>query len=293
MALVKLKPFEYFQPSSLGELLPLLEKFGSEGRIVAGGTDLVPQLKAEEVPTPKCVFDIENLDELAFIREKDGAVRIGPVVKHSVLQSSPIIRKKIPLLAEAIGHLATPQIRNVGTIGGNLCNASPCADSAPPLMVLGAELRILGPDGERMIPLEKFFSFAKITALDRKEVLAEIIVKPQPEGFGGAFMKVGRRAGHDLALASGAALIRVQQGRIEDVRIALGSVAPTTIRAKKTENYLKGRKYSEKNLTQAAEIAAAEVKPISDVRASAEYRRHAVRAIIEITLERAAAAARR
>jgi len=293
MALVKIKPFEYHRPADLDELLLLLEKYGGEGRIIAGGTDLVPQFKAREVPTPRHLFDIENLDELNFIGEKAGAVRIGPVVKHSVLQTSAVVRKKTPVLAEAVGHLATPQIRNVGTIGGNLCNASPCADTAPPLMVLGAGLKIISPGGERIVPVEKFFSSAKITALNTMEVLAEIIVDPQPEGYGGAFMKVGRRAGHDMALASGAALVKLQKGRIEDVRIALGSVAPTTIRAPKTEDYLMGKKYSEKNVLQAAEIAAAEIKPISDVRASAEYRRHAVRAIIEMTLERAAKATER
>jgi carbon-monoxide dehydrogenase medium subunit len=248
---------------------------------------LVPQFKAREVPSPKYIIDIENLSELDYVREEEGTIRIGPVVKHSALQISPIIKKKILILAEAIGHLATPQIRNVGTIGGNLCNASPCADTAPPLLVLGAKLKILSAKNERIISMDKFFSSVKTIALDRRELLAEIIVPPRPAGYGGAFMKVGRRAGHDMSLASGAILVKLQKGRIEDVRIALGSVAPTPIRVIETENYLMGKKYSEKIVTKAAEIAAAEIKPISDVRASAEYRRHAVRVIIEMIVQKA------
>ena len=236
------------------------------------------------MPSPRYIFDIENLGELDYVREEEGTIRIGPVVKHSVLQVSPIIKKKIFILAEAVSRLATPQIRNVGTIGGNLCNASPCADTAPPLMVLGAKLKILSTKDERIISMEKFFSSVKKTALDRSELLAEIIVPPRPAGYGGAFMKVGRRAGHDMSLASGAIMVKLQKGRVEDVRIALGSVAATPMRAIETEIYLKGKKYSEENVKKAAEIAATEIKPISDVRASAEYRRHVVRSVIEMII---------
>jgi len=139
MALLKIRPLKYFQPSSLTELLVLLEKFGGEGKIIAGGTDLVVQLKTREVPPLKYIFDIENMSELDYIRGEGEILRVGPIVKHRTLKASPVIREKAFILAEAVHSLATPQIRNMGTIGGNLCNASPAADTAPPSWFL--ELR--------------------------------------------------------------------------------------------------------------------------------------------------------
>jgi carbon-monoxide dehydrogenase medium subunit len=288
MALLKIRPFKYFQPSSLTELLVLLEKFGSEGKIMAGGTDLVVQLKTRDVPPLKYIFDIENISELDYIRDEGETLRIGPIVNHRTLKASPVIREKAFILAEAVHSLATPQIRNMGTIGGNLCNASPAADTAPPLMVLGAKLKAFSAKGERIIPIENFFASVKRTTLERGELLTEIVVPQQPNGYGGAFMKVGRRVGHDISLANGAVVVKLNKDRIEDVRIALGSVAPIPMRAIKTEAFLKGKEYSEENIRRASEIASTEIRPISDIRASAEYRRDVVKSLIEIIIQKAA-----
>lgn len=288
MALFKIKPFKYFQPSTLMELLPLVEKFGTEGKIMAGGTDLVVQLKTREVPPLKYIFDIENIKELHYIRDEGETLRIGPIVKLRTLKTSSVIRKKTFILAEAVHYLATPQIRNMGTIGGNLCNASPAADTAPSLMVLGAKLRISSTKGERIVPIENFFASVKRTALRSSELLTEIIVPRQPDGYGGAFMKVGRRVGHDISVASGAVMVTLKKDCVEDVRIALGSVAPTPMRAIETEAFLKGKEYSQENIRRASEIASTEIRPISDIRASAEYRRNVVKSLIEITIQKAA-----
>ena len=287
MALLKIKPFKYFQPSNLTELLPLVEKFGTEGKIMAGGTDLVVQLKTKEVPPLKYIFDIENIKGLNYIRDQGETLRIGATVKHQTLKTSPVIREKTFILAEAVHYLATPQIRNMGTIGGNLCNASPAADTAPPLMVLGAKLRISSTKGERIVPIENFFASVKRTALQSSELLTEIIVPCQPDGYGGAFMKVGRRVGQDISLANGAVMVRLKMDCVEDVRIALGSVAPTPMRAIETEAFLKGKECSQGNIRRASEIASTEIRPISDVRASAQYRRDVVKSLIEIIIQRA------
>jgi carbon-monoxide dehydrogenase medium subunit len=288
MVLLKIKPFKYFQPSSLTELLTLLEKFGGEGKIIAGGTELVVQLKTREVPPLKYIFDIENISELDYIRDEGETLRIGPIVKHRTLKASPVIREKAFILAEAVHSLATPQIRNMGTIGGNLCSASPAADTAPPLMALGAKLKIQNTKGERIVSIEDFFASVKRTALEKSELLTEIIVPIEPNGYGGAFMKVGRRLGHDISLANVAVMVKLNKDRIEDVRIALGSVAPTPVRAIKTEAFLKGKEYTEKNIRRASEIASTEIRPISDIRASAEYRRDVVKSLIEMSIQKAA-----
>ena len=255
---------------------------------MAGGADLVVQLRTREVPPLKYIFDIENIKELNYIRDEGETLRIGAIVKHQTLKTSPVIREKTFILAEAVHYLATPQIRNMGTIGGNLCNASPAADTAPPLMVLGAKLRISSTKGERIVPIENFFASAKRTALQSSELLTEIIVPCQPDGYGGAFMKVGRRVGHDISLANVAVMVKLKKGCVEDVRIALGSVAPTPMRAIETEAFLKGKEYSQENIRRASEIASTEIRPISDVRASAEYRRDVVKSLIEITIQKAA-----
>ena len=288
MVLLKIKPFKYFQPSSLTELLTLLEKFGGEGKIIAGGTELVVQLKTREVPPLKYIFDIENISELDYIRDEGETLRIGPIVKHRTLKASPVIREKAFILAEAVHSLATPQIRNMGTIGGNLCSASPAADTAPPLMALGAKLKIQNTKGERIVSIEDFFASVKRTALEKSELLTEIIVPIEPNGYGGAFMKVGRRLGHDISLANVAVMVRLKKDLVDDVRIALGSVAPTPVRAIKTEAFLKGKEYTEKNIRRASEIASTEIRPISDIRASAEYRRDVVKSLIEMSIQRAA-----
>ncbi len=288
MALLGIRPFKYFQPSSLSEMLRLLDRFGDRGKIIAGGTDLVPQLKAREIPPPQCIFDIENIDKLHFIKDEGEIIRIGPIVTHHTLQASSVIDEKVPILKEAINHLGTPQIRNVGTIGGNLCNASPAADTAPPLMVLGAHLKILDAEGDRKIPIEKFFQSAKKTFLTASELLTEIIIPRQTDEYGGAFMKIGKRAGHDISLANGAVMIKLREGRIKDARIALGSVAPIPMRALKAETFLRGKACTEENVQKASRIASTEISPISDVRASAEYRRHVVEFLVEVAVQRAA-----
>jgi len=181
------------------------------------------------------------------------------------------VREKAPALTQALQIMACPPIRNRATIAGNLCTASPAADTAPPLLVLNASVRLQGSGGERMVPLAEFFLGPAETVKRPDEILTAVII-PLEEGRSG-FLKLGRRKAFTLSIASAAAFAKTRGGRIEEVRVALGAVAPTPIRGRKVEETLKGKEANEANIAQAAEWIRSEVKPISDVRASAEYRR--------------------
>jgi len=268
---VSIKHFEYFRARSIEEATSLLEKFGEEAKLVAGGTDLVPQLKARETK-PGCLVDIGEIKDLDYIEDFRGGLRIGAVTTHDTLQRSSLVARKTLALAEAAREVGNVQIRNLGTIGGNLANASPAADTAPPLIVSGASLKILGPGKERLVPAEDFFTSVNRTVLQTNELLAEIQIPSPPVNTGEAFIKLGRRAGPDLSIASAAAKVTVENNMCRDIRLALGSVAPTPLRARKTEDFLRGEQLEGRIIEECSQIVAKEIKPISDVRASAEYR---------------------
>jgi carbon-monoxide dehydrogenase medium subunit len=268
---LNIKPFEYFQVGSIREAISLLETYGEEAKVVAGGTDLVPQLRAREVE-PKYVVDISGIRDLSYVENYSEGLRIGAVTTHDTLERSSLVLRKAPALAEAVYGVGNAQIRNLGTIGGNLANASPAADTALPLIVSGASLKIVGPRSERLVPAEDFFMSVNKTVLNTNELLTEIQIPSLPENTGEAFIKLGRRAGPDLSIASAAAMVTMDNDTCKDVRIALGSVAPTPLRARKTEDFLRGERLEGKPLGECSEIAANEIRPISDVRAAAEYR---------------------
>lgn len=291
--LCSIRPFEYLTPTNMAEALTLLEKLGQEAKVVAGGTDLVPSLRLRLVNC-KYLVDISRLSELEFVESTGGKLmRIGALTKHATLERSPPVREMAYVLAEAAAQIGSPQIRNMGTVGGNLANASPCSDTATPLLAMGADLKLVGSSGERLIPIDDFFLDVKRTALQSDELLAEVRIHLQPQGSGCAFIKVGRRAGPDLALVSAATAITMEKDVCRSVRIALGSVAPTPIRAKKTESFLMGMTLEDRVIGDASEIASEEIRPISDVRASAEYRKEVSRVIVDLAIKKAMARIRR
>jgi len=268
---LSIKHFEYLRAGSIKEAVSLLEKYGEEAKIVAGGTDLVPQLKAREIE-PKYVVDVTGIKDLDYVENHLKGLRIGAVTTYDTLDRSPLVMRRAPVLAEAAHGVGNVQIRNLGTIGGNLANASPAADTAPPLIVSGASLKIMGLGKERLIPVEDFFLSPNTTVLQKNELLTEIQIPDMPANTGEAFIKLGRRAGPDLSIANVAVAITLDGDICKDVRIALGSVGPTALRARKTEDFLRGERLERKVLEGCSEIVAKEIKPISDVRASAEYR---------------------
>lgn len=274
----QLPKFNYHKPKDLNEALKLLREL-KDAKPIAGGTDLMVDMKIGRMKTGNLI-DISNLKELRKIEFHKDNVIIGAAVTLQEIINDERIRREIPILAEAAESMGSWQIRNVATIGGNICNASPAADMAPPLMVLNSKLKISSINGDRIIPVEKFFKGPRQTELMAEEILTEIIVPRESCNAGMKFMKIGRRRAHTLSIVATAVAVRTTEDKIEYVRIALNSIAPTPIRAYKTEEELIGSRIDEvdvkvKKLTE-------EIKPISDVRASAEYRREMA---VKITME--------
>jgi len=265
-----LPKMEYRAPSSLGEALALLKDWQGQARLLAGGTDLIPKIKKRAVAAD-LLIDVNRISGLSGIELGKDGLQIGGLARLAEIEASPLVREKAPALTQALQIMACPPIRNRATIAGNLCTASPAADTAPPLLVLNASVRLQGSGGERMVPLAEFFLGPAETVKRPDEILTAVII-PLEEGRSG-FLKLGRRKAFTLSIASAAAFAKTRGGRIEEVRVALGAVAPIPIRGRKVEETLKGKEANEANIAQAAEWIRSEVKPISDVRASAEYRR--------------------
>jgi CO/xanthine dehydrogenase FAD-binding subunit len=280
--------FDYVAPSSLMEVIDLLGKYGNEAKLLAGGTDLVVWMKKRSV-TPSIVIDTSKVQELSFIEERGELLHIGAGTRLNDIKRSEAVQAKALVLAQAIGQLASYPIRNRATLGGNLCSASPAADTAPALLVLGATAILQGPRGERAVPLAEFFIGPGQTARSPTEILREVAIGPSRGRS--AFIKLGRRKGFTLSIASAAGLAFIEGGTFKDVKLALGAVAPIPLLSKIAEQTLKGKTVSEEGIARTAEQVKEEVNPITDVRASASYRREmagvlARRILTQISVER-------
>ena len=265
-----LPKFEYFAPDSLSNIVALLEEYGEEAALLAGGTDLLSNIKRLS-RSPNIIVDLNTVSALSFIEIKKDALHIGAATVLNEIKKSPVVQERAPALAEAIGVLASNPIRNRATIGGNLCNASPAADTAPPLLVLDASLTLQGPDSERTVAISEFFTGPGQTVRRADEIVKEVII-PFKRGRS-TFFKLGRRKGFTLSIASVAAFGVITDGKFEDVRVALGAVAPMPVRCRKVEEALREVAANEENIAKAARLVKDEVNPITDVRASAEYRK--------------------
>jgi carbon-monoxide dehydrogenase medium subunit len=279
MVMGSLQGFEYAEPTSLEEAFAILRR--NEGaRILAGGTDLVLGMRERKFE-PRIVVNIKRIQGLDRIQiDEHGELRIGALVTINAVDSSERVRAAFPMLASAAHNLGSYQIRNRATIGGNLCNASPAADTAPPLIALGAVVKIAGPREERIVKLEDFFVGPGKTALTKGEILVEIDVPSSPRGSYTAYLKHGPRNAMDIATVNAALMCTLSGHKCEDARIVLGSVAPTPMRARKAEAEIRGKPIDENTVRKVAELASEECSPISDVRASAEYRRAMVKAVV-------------
>jgi len=265
-----LPKFEYFAPGSLSNIVALLQEYGEGAALLAGGTDLLSNIKRLS-RSPNVIVDLSRVPALSFIEIKKDALHIGAATVLNEIKKSPVVQERAPVLAEAIGVLASNPIRNRATIGGNLCNASPAADTAPPLLALDASLTLLGPDSERTVAISEFFRDPGQTVRRADEIVKEIII-PFKKGRS-TFLKLGRRKGFTLSIASVAAFGVITDGRFEDLRVALGAVAPTPVRCRKVEEALRGVAAKEEGIEKAARLVNEEVNPITDVRASAAYRK--------------------
>lgn len=286
--LLRLPKFEHFQAKTIAEACSLLSKHKGEGRLVAGGTDLLVSMKRRTI-SPKYLIDIKSIPELDYIRCDDEGLKIGTLATIHDIESSPVIRERFPLLADTAHQLGTPNVRNIGTIGGNLCNAAPSADMAPSLIGLGAKVRINGTKGERTIALEEFFTGPGETALQDGEMLTEIQVPNISPHTHGVYLKLPARTAIDIASVGVSVVLRMDSKNVSDAKIVLGAVAPTPIRAHKAEEALKGKAIEDELIEKASEIAAEQSKPISDVRGSADYRREMVKVLTRRAIKQAVA----
>lgn len=271
--------FEYYhEPKHINECVEILARYGTDARILAGGSDLVVRLRSGQV-RPKAVVSLGSLPQLSRIkRNEDGAVEIGSMATLTDVIHSDLLAGGFDVVRQGASHVSSMQVRNVATLGGNSCNAAPSADTVPGLIVAEASARIVGPEGERMLPLEEFFHGPGKTVLGIGEILAGFRLPLPPQHTGGSYKKYSIRGDTDLAIVgTGARLTLDESGRMQTVRIALAAVAPTPMRALNAEKVLIGNHPDKDLLEQAAVLAAQESKPISDQRATAQYRREMVR----------------
>jgi carbon-monoxide dehydrogenase medium subunit len=275
-----IKDFEHFAPKTLKEALALLAKYGDDCKVICGGQSLLILMR-QGLVSPKYMVDIKGLDELNYIKDGKDGLKIGATTTHRTIEKSAVIKRKYPVLAEMEKRLASIQTRNWGTIGGNVCHGDPAADPAPVFMVLDATLTVAGAKGSRSIPIDKFCLDYFEVALEPGELLTEIKLPVPPPHTGTVYTKFNIIES-DLATASVAVSLTLGSGDgvCQDIRIALGAVAPTAIRAKKAEKVLKGKKITEALLAEAGEAAAKETEPISDIAASEEYRRELVKVLV-------------
>ncbi len=276
-----LPELEYFAPKSVKEACSLLLQYDGKAKVMTGGTDLLVDMKYRRA-APQYLIGLRSVPDLDAITcsEAEG-LRLGALATHQSIADSVIIKEKFGALAVACSKVGTPQIRGVATIGGNLCNAAPSADSAPPLIAFGAKVKLVSPGGERLILLEEFFTGPGEAVLQAGEILTEIQVPNLPPHTGGVYLKLPARGAVDIAAVGVAALITLNSDNetCSDAKIVLDAVAPTPIRARKAEEILNGEKIADTLIQKAAQMASEEARPISDVRSSAEYRTEMVKVL--------------
>ncbi len=266
--------FEFYQPSTLQEASRLLKDNGPGGRFLAGGTALVIAMK-EKGLLPKYIVDLKRVPGLSGIRENsDGSLTLGALTTMYTIETSALIKKKYPFLAQSAAEVGSIQIRNRATIGGNMSNASPSADTSPAFIALGATATVANGSGERKIAIEDFFKGPGQCALNQDEILTEVTIPKTAANLVGEYIKFSPREMMDLAYVGVAVVYNLADDKkCTGVRIVLGAVAPTPIRAKRAEAALEGQILTEALAEKVGQLAAEEAKPISDVRSSADYRR--------------------
>jgi carbon-monoxide dehydrogenase medium subunit len=276
--------FELAVPGSVDECLQILAKRGPDTKVVAGGTDLLPQLK-NGVLKPGWVVDLSAVAELRAISDApDGGLRIGASVTARELELDARVRSRFPALAESAAMVGSVQVRNLATLGGNLCNAAPSADMAPPLLALDAEAVIAGPSGQRRVAMASFFLGVRRTVLAPGELLLEIVVPAQGAQSGGNYLRHTPRRELDIAVVGVASQVTLSGGRCTAARIALAAVAPVPLRATDAEQALVGQPLTPQQIERAAELASGAARPIDDHRGSIEFRNHLVRVLTRRTL---------
>ena len=286
-----MQEFDFVRPGNLEELMTALRQGG--GRIIAGGTDVIPKLRRDQLSASRLI-DISALEDLRVIAQEGDWISIGALITHRQILQAPLLQVHNPALVAAVASIGCDQTRNRGTLGGNIANASPAGDTIPPLLVFDAEVALNGPEGRRTFPLEGFITGPGETQMQAHEFIHSLRFRPLSGAWGAAFEKLGKRSGMAISVANAAAAVVLDsRGRVEQARLALGSVAPVALRCAEAEAFLSGKTPTQETLQEAASLCASGISPISDVRATADYRRYAAVVLARRALQAAVDSARR
>ncbi len=285
-----MRRFEMILPGSVEECVRALADRGAGTKLVAGGTDLLPQLK-NHLLKPAFVVDLSGVKALRGVTAEGRGLRLGAAVTARELETDTRLGGSYRAIAESGALVGSLQVRNLATLGGNVCNAAPSADMVPPLMALDATAVIAGPRGERRVPLRDFFTGVHRTVLEPNELLVALSVPDPGTGSGGCYLRHTPRRELDIAVVGVASQMTIADGVCRKARIALAAVAPTPVHATAAERHLEGQRLTPERIEQAAVLAVEAAKPISDQRGSAEFRRHLVRVLTRRTLTTALARA--
>ena len=283
--------FQYFAPKTINEAIALLRKYKENAKVIAGGQSLVPMMKLRLV-SPSYLIDLNKVRGLEYIKEQKGRILIGALTRHHTIETSELIREKVYIMSEAASQIGDPQVRNMGTIGGSLAHSDPAGDWGAVVIALHGEVRIAGPRRTRVMKIDDFFYKAFQPNLKPGEILTEVRIPTPPPNSGGAYLKLERRAG-DFATAGVAVQLAVDgDGTCKQVGIGLTALGPTSLRARKAEKTLLGRKVDDNAIEEAAEAAYEDANPLPDpLRGSAEYKKAMARVLtrraLKIALNRA------
>jgi carbon-monoxide dehydrogenase medium subunit len=278
--------FEYLRPSTIKEAVGLLKQHGDAAKILSGGQSLIPMMKLR-IARPEYVIDINRIPGLEYIKEDAGYLAIGGLTREADLESSDLIRTKFPIIHDTAGFIADPQVRNMATVGGNLAHGDPANDHPATMLALGAQVIATGPSGSRTIAIDDFFVSLFTTALKGDEILTEIRIPMPPAHSGGAYFKLERKVG-DFATVGVAAQVTLDAGGLcSKAGIGLTNVGGTPLRARKAEDYLKGKKLDDSTIKQAGQLAADESEPSSDLRGPEDYKKAMVMELTRRALGRA------
>lgn len=278
--------FEYLRPKTIPEAIAFLQQYGDDAKILSGGQSLIPMMKLR-LARPSYLVDINRIAGLSHIKEEGGFLKIGGLTRESELEASPVVRAKYPIIIDTAHVIADPQVRNLATVGGNLAHGDPANDHPATMLALGAQIVATGPKGERVIPVEDFFLSLFSTALQHDEILTEIRIPIPPPRSGGAYFKLERKVG-DFATAAVAAQLTLDgNGACQKTGIGLTNVGPTPIKARKAEDFLRGKKLDGSTIAQAAQLAADESEPSADLRGPVEYKKSLVKELTKRALTRA------
>lgn len=286
-------PCQYFAPRKIEEALEILSKYGKEIKVIAGGTDLLIQYydRLYEIDT---WLDLKNIKELKEIKIYQNQMEIGAMVTHAQLEKSEDIKKYFPILGQAAADIGSPQIRNRGTVGGNIVNASPAGDLLAPLMAYDAQFKLLSIQKETLIPAEEFFIGPKKTILEPVQLLTRIILPLPSERTYGCWIKIGKRKALIIATITLALVVEMAEDNktVKDVRTCLGSVAPTPIEIKEIRKKMVGKNFSQLDFNQLGQIVEDKISPIDDIRGTREYRKDVAKNIMIKALEEISSARR-